>query len=851
MFEIYNKNENNIDQISIIYFLRRIRNLVFVLTQETTSLLEKDLTMKKIFAYLETNLLSFNEYHFVEILVLIRRFKVHDLKFEGKIEGLLQEIMKLFDNTPPTNVKIAAQVYYEYSLLHLPTNRIFTLLNGFLHNINQQVYFTGYTISLILKACAYNFGRLKHNYNADFCYQLLNLLEKHVKLFDLAYLCRLFKNICFLRLNLLTSHKRLHPCLLKIKTMIQEKKVHLQEKDFLCLFEGLIHAPVSFDNSLLLYLKSTVLYTIQKNPMNLTLKFLIKFVDLMGQQFREMKLRENSLEKVGDEILRRLQISVNVKFSLIYDCFKAFAERNMYCHKNLFEYLYGRLIKTNEDEINQNLVIFILKMLIPVKFECQEFALILKRKALKQNLNIPIDKLLDLLYIYSHPFFMKTPEFEGFCPDLMKAIQKGIDSEKIDITNSFLFFLAREYAHVKNPMFLKLQGEALKTLDKSWNNLRTERKFDLALTFINSRYNKQEWQQFLIGKTSNLIFEDIELLLKQYFMKETKEFNSFDLILKSLISTSQENRQKLLKKIFEIFTHTPPFKAINLKGNPNQNIFILIDLLNFDVDVQEFNITYTDVLKFARFFTILDMNTDFLLPIFFKAWKNNSLFKDFKGKDLLLGEIGAFIAESFSLSKNFYKFRKNMKIPIADDTLIVKKQSNKEDLESKSFEEKPNSNEKENELDLKFQDTLKISNEIFELLKAVFEESSNAQKKELTLSWLCRFSRICLFLFEYSPNFNKDFPQKIFVEMKAKIEDRVIDNRSNVVKALFCLIEMDLLGANFDLYQKEFIKTQLEVFIFVLLINRLFTILKEIFGFNINSDFNASYSTSSRENQKP
>ena len=87
--------------------------------------------------------------------------------------------------------------------------------------------------------------------------------------------------------------------------------------------------------------------------------------------------------------------------------------------------------------------------------------------------------------------------------------------------------------------------------------------------------------------------------------------------------------------------------------------------------------------------------------------------------------------------------------------------------------------------------------------------------------------------------------------MKAKIEDRVIDNRSNVVKALFCLIEMDLLGANFDLYQKEFIKTQLEVFIFVLLINRLFTILKEIFGFNINSDFNASYSTSSRENQKP
>ena len=801
LFLIFNENENKIDKNCTVLFLRKFGNLIFSMNSENSKLLEQNFTIKSLLDYLEKNLTSFNEYHFVEIIVLIRKVRVHGLKYEGKIDKLLSETIKFFDEFPPSNAKIATQVFYEYSLLHLPTKSIFQLISGFLHKDNQQSYFTGYTISLLLKACAYNFGRFKRNYYADFCYQLLNLLEKNLKLFDLPYLCRLFKNICFLRLNLFTSQKKLHPCLVQLKTLIQEKRTFLQEKDFLCLLEGFIHAPVTFDNSLLLYLKSTALNTIHKNPANITLKFLIKFVDLMGQQFKEMRLKENSLEKVGDEILRRLQTSVNVKFSLIYDCFKAFADKNMYCHKGLFTYLYEKLIKTPEIEINQNLAIFILKMLIPVKFECQKLALIIKQKITRQSFNIPIDKLLDVLYIYSHPFFQASSEsdFSSFCQEIILSLKKGINSNKLEIVNSFLFILAREYAHVINPLFLQLQTLALQKIGENWENLRGNRKFDLILSFINSKSNKEEWCLFLIGKTSNLNLEDLESLLNQYIFKETKEFDSFDLVLNSLISTSMENRQKMLKKILDVFIETPPYKIVNLKGNPNQNIFKLINLINFDVDIRNYEISYSDILKFARFFTILDIDTDFIWPLLINSWKNKSLFKDLNAKNLLFLEIGAFLVESASFSKKFQNIRKKMKVA----GLLNKENEKKVQI----FE---NGSDSEIKLISQFQDIFDISSEIYNVLTPVFQTDFASRKKNLSLSWITKFGKIFNFLKEYSSNLN-DISSQIFDEIKIKINERVVDNKTTILKAIFCLIELDVSGAKFDLYHKDFINTQLEV----------------------------------------
>ena len=256
-----------------------------------------------------------------------------------------------------------------------------------------------------------------------------------------------------------------------------------------------------------------------------------------------------------------------------------------------------------------------------------------------------------------------------------------------------------------------------------------------------------------------------------------------------------ENRQKMLKKIIDVFIETPPFKIVNLKGNPNQNIFKLINLINFDVDIRNYDISYSDILKFARFFTNLDIDTDFIWPLVINLLKNKSLFKDLNAKNLLFLEIGAFLVESASFSKKFYNIRKKMKV-----TSLLNKEN----------EKKVQEREAEIKQIAQFQDILDISSEIYNILTPVFQTDFASRKKNLSLSWITKFGKIFNFLKEYSSNLN-DISYQIFDEIKIKINERVLDNKNTILKAIFCLIELDVSGAKFDLYHKDFIKTQLEV----------------------------------------
>ena len=171
------------------------------------------------------------------------------------------------------------------------------------------------------------------------------------------------------------------------------------------------------------------------------------------------------------------------------------------------------------------------------------------------------------------------------------------------------------------------------------------------------------------------------------------------------------------------------------------------------------------------------------------------------GKNFLVLEIGSFLVESFSASKNFTVVRKTMNV----NSLL--KEDNGTNVQ---FSE--GGNQTEIQKIARFQDVLKLSLELFNVLIPIFQEDIVSRKKNLTLSWLCKFSKIYLFLKEYSPGVH-DFSMQIFDEIKSKIEERVFDNKSTVLKALFCLIEINLSAAKFDLYHKEFIKTQLEVLI--------------------------------------
>ncbi len=740
-----------------------------------------------------------NEYQCVEILVLLRRIKGLGLNFDGKVDDLLQETVKVLDVmilNYSINVKVVSQIFYEYSLLNIPTKEVFQLLNGFLNNPEQQIYFTGYSISIVIKACAYNLGKYKRNYYSDFCYKLLNLLEKHLKNFEISFLCRLFKNICFLKLNLFTSHKRLHPCFLKLKVTIQEKRDFLQEKDLLCLLEGFVNAPATLDNSLLLYLKSTILNTLTLSPTKLSLQFIVKFVDLMGQQFKGMTLNEQSLEKIGKEILRRLQLSREVKFSLIYDCLKAFGDKNRFLHRSLFDFLYGKLLKTDENEINVNLTIFIIKILMPIKFDCKELTKILQKRIISKNFEFPVDKLMDFLYIYSHPIYEKEADMGDFCKEISKAINGLLNSEKTEILHSFLFILAREYRHLKNPFFFDLYEKAAVLLKKNWEIIRKNRRFALALCFVNISKNP-EFRDFFFEKTMNLDKESLSILLGEYLHLETKEYHSFELLLRAFINNSFENRMFFLKKIIEIFMKTPPFKSVNFKGNPNRNIFTLIDLLSFDIDIKDYGISYTEVMKFGRFFTALDESTCFLLPIFFNSWRKNRLIQSFETGDLILAEVGVFIGNSAILDNDYQKIKKTLQI-----SNKIKENSNEQ------LNEKLKAIMKKKE---DFVMVLKISKEIFENLKVFFETKKD---EEISLSWLEKFLRIYLFLYENNDKIDKGFYQKIYQKIKENIEKRTVDNKSTIVKTMFCLIEIDVLGAEFEAEQREFIRNQLEVSVF-------------------------------------
>ena len=871
LLEYYNKNPDQINIVSIMYFVRKIRFFIYGLDLAQIQLFSQNKVMFEILTFMESNLSSMNEYQFVEILVLLRKFKSIDLFFEGKMDSVLNTTIKLLNEmisneNMRVNVKVAAQIFQEFSLLHLPTKPIFDVLNKLLNDKNQQIYFTGYSISVILKACAYNFVRNRKNYYGDFCYKILNLLEKHLPNFEITFLCRLFKNICVLKLNFTTSHKKLHPCLLILKGIIQEKKGLLQEKDVLCLLEAFIHSPVSFDNAFLLYLKSSTLYTIQENPLKVTLKFLIKFVDLMGQLFQGIRLNNNSLENIGKEILKRLQLSNNIKFSLIYDCFKAFGEKNHYYHKSLFEFLYEKLTKTPENEINVNLAIFNIKILLNVKFDCKAFLFIVKTKILKNLKVVPVDKLLDLLYIYSYPTYQNEAEFQSFSQVLSDAVKTSLESNKLFVVNSFLFILARDYSHVKNPFFMDFQNIALKLLKENWDTLRIQRKFDLALSFINVRYKRAEWGAFLMEKTINLDETDLNILLNQYFYKETKEYNSFNLVLNALITTSDQIRQHSLKNILSIFIKTPTHKVINFKGNPNQNIFKLIEILKFDINIHENKISYTDVLKFSRFFNILDLNTEFLLPIFFNSYERGELIKNFEIGDIILGEIGTFMCVTILLSPNYQKLRKtllqneNNEINLIDhdDNLknspeisanIIEKNETKKEMHL--FSQKEVKNYKITKIAddklIKFEKVQNILMDIFINLKTYFDNRS--KKASISLGWLTKFLRIYLFLYENNSKVDKDLGQQIYIKIKENMNNRTIDNKSTIIKAMFTLIELDVFGSNFNLEQKEFIKNKLAVF-FILFTCYLFITSIAIFRYGFNSDFITSFKALAKKNIK-
>ena len=770
-----------------------------------------------------------NEYQCVEILVLMRRFKNLSLNLDGKVDELLHETVKILDvmvmNYNSINVKIVSQIFYEYSLLNFPTKAVFELLNTQLNSPEQMIYFTGYSISIIIKACAYNLARSKRNYYSDFCYKLLNPLEKHLKNFEISFLCRLFKNICFLKLNLFTTHKRLHPGFLKLKSTIQEKRELLQEKDVLCLLEGFVNAPVTLDNSLLLYLKSTILHTLNESPMNLSLQFIVKFVDLMGQQFKGMKLNSQSLEKIGREILKRLQLSREIKFSLIFDCFKAFGEKNRFLHQSLFDFLYGKLLKTDENVLNVNLAIFIIKILIPVKFNCKEFAKSLQKRILDKNFEFPIDKLLDFLYIYSHPVYENDAEIKDFCRKISNTIETLLNSEKIEISHSFLFILAREYCHIKNPFFFNFYEKAAVLLKKNWENIRKNRRFALALCFVNISKNP-EFREFFFEKTANLDKESLGLLISEFLHLETKEYHSFELILRAFINNSSENRKVFLKKIMEIFVKTPPFKTINYKGNPNRNIFTLIDLINFEINIEEYGVSYTEIIKFGRFFTVLDESTWFLLPVFLHNWKKGRLIQSFEPGDLILAEIGVFIANTVVLDSDYMKIKKN-------NMFSMKFNENNEQFKEKIKKKKED-----------FVMVLKITKAIFENLKVFFDANKEV---EISLSWLQKFMRIYLFLYENNVNVDKGFYQNIYVKIKENIDKRTVDNKPTIVKTMFCLIEIDILGAEFIAEQREFIRNQLQVS-FSFVFSKDF-VRKAIFGRYVNTDSFAASEVFTKENR--
>lgn len=762
----YKKHEKSLDQTSIIHPLKALVSLMNNKTSTLDPIYEE--TISKLIIFLKEKVFQMNEYALLECLIFIR-FGLTNLfpkQTKELKEELLPSIISRIDvliGSNKINLKISGAIFYEYSILFVDTLKIFQYIKNLVLLNDQQSYVTPFFIYMLFKSCVKSIDDKKKRFYADFCYKLLDFLEPHLLSLNLNTLIQIFKDSSILRIHENSSHKRLHPIIFLMKDTIIKRCEEFGEYDVLSLLTAFMYLPKSMDNKLQLIIKSNTLKTIYAAPHNLTTKFLIKYLDLMGSQTLENRLNHDSLKMIGDRIFKRFQVETNLTMSLLLNTIKAFS-KNYYLHKEIFDFCYKRFL-IEKKILTFSIAAKILEVFTDVQYDCNLYMLRIADFLLEDKTVVSENILLRFLYLYTLPSHIHKEAYNRIREFICKKLKENTEKDLDQFLK--LLFLMKDYRNIKNEYFTKLLTTISEKMEEIWDRIDFKSRYKISLIFIDSHVPPLFWSSFLNRKMEKLTEEsEIQTAIYLFQIEDKKTYLSIDFFLKHMITLTFESKKKFFKKIIDAILASPPEKLINKRGKANNRLRILLEEYPTNISLEEVNVRTIDILKLYRYMKILGLKSEFVLKTIKNEFKLGTILKDNKDFGFHVAEIGECLVENLETTGVSYHF-----------------------------------------------EISNIIHAIFKFLTSNFESNAGG----ISLSWYTKYLRIYIFLYQQNKsnkaffNLDQEMWRKLVEKIIGKVKEGSV-SKGGEIKALFAMIKMEFfLQDGFENETREFIAARLKV----------------------------------------
>ena len=639
LLSIYGSNKEEFNENNVALILRSISNRAHMLYKETIERLGKNPNLKELLKYIKENIEMFNEQALTEVVIFMRKLKTYKIATdiltkadERKIFQMIEEKVVKEDINP----KLCAQIFYEYALLKQNPVVIFNYLRKILDDPKQSIYLTPFAIMLILQGIT-KISTDKRQY-ADFAYKLGTLLESNMSNLHPHQQCALFHSIASLQLHINTSHKRNPQILQVLKDSIETHKYDLTEEDFQHILEGYVYCPHTLDTKLFQYVKNTSLYTISEKPLNLSLDFLINFVQAMAKQREGFKLKKESLDLVSNEILKRVEISNRVKLSTISDITKAFYEHN-YKPEKLYLTMKQKIFNTPEKEYTLTLLTNIATYWLKQGLQINDLLIKIYNVFEKELSQRNLEALFKLFYIFTYP---NTPEDEFF-HKARENIYKTLEQKCKQNPKYAISMIGANYTAGKTEYFNQLHKWAFEQIKKDWNTLSIYDKSNIALNYISVKILADQWNEFFLTAFKDLKKEELASFITTYEHKESKHYIMTDFVLR--VIKQSPHKQHVTRKIIDAIINTPSICFLSKRGTPNPELKNLLeDIANKEFELGE-EVTHNDILKLHRSLRLIEVEGKFLPLVSSKFLEETSFIEKNKLNTFHLAELAEMISE--------------------------------------------------------------------------------------------------------------------------------------------------------------------------------------------------------------
>jgi len=638
VLRIFGDHKDQINEKNIAFIIRNISSRHYTLYHENVKAIQNNYHFKDLISYIKSNLSTFNEPTLTEVLTFYRKLKEAKLSGDIKHEDYssLYEILDKMIEDKKINPKLCSQIFYEYCILRGNATVPFNYLKDAISDPNLNTYLVPYAASLIFRGITIlKSDRRKY---ADFAYKLAVHIESGVGALSIYLQCSLFHRIAFLKLHSTTSHKRSPNILWKLKELIERNKQSLNEEDVIHVLDAYIYTPPSLDTKLLLYIKNSVLLTISEKPLNLSLNFLVNFVQSMSKQREGIGLSKESLMMIGNELSKRYEAMRTLKLHSAESTLKAFYDHN-FKHEKLYNTLYRKLLQVPTKDYTMNVCVIIASTFLKHNFRIDDFLERIFVRFKPQIHERHIEGVFKIFYIYSHP---NTPDNQ-ICKEAREYIFNVLTEQCKKYPQVAIKILGNYFNHLKGEYISQLQNWALEEVQTKWDSLSIYDRCNYALTFINARRPENNWTAFLYQAFENLDQADLAALLVTYENHGSKNFWMTDFVFRVIYQSN--DKHKVLKKIIDAVNSTSPNLIMTKKGTPSDGIRRLFDaLLSGPLEIEE-GIRPIDIVKFYKNVKQFRVDPKFAYVLAIDYVEKTDFIENNKDNYFTLGEMAEILVD--------------------------------------------------------------------------------------------------------------------------------------------------------------------------------------------------------------